>query len=81
MTTTMSTTPAMTSTLFLTTQASENAVTSSEPVSYYVIGILAVLLLLVGTLATLMLVFYAHKRQIEKKQKNCEAIINYSLSV
>ena len=72
-TTTMSTTPAMMSTLVL---ASENAVTYSEPILYYAVGILAMLVLLVGTLAILMLIFYAHKRQKEKRQRNREAIIN-----
>ena len=70
-TTTVSFTPSVTSTLIITL-ASQNTVASSAPVPYYAVGILAVLVLLVGTLAVLMLIFYVRKHRKEKKQRNCD---------
>ena len=69
-TTTVSSTPSVTSTLILTTLASESTVASSAPVPYYAVGILATLVLLLGTLAVLMIIFYKHKRKKEKHQRN-----------
>ena len=70
MTITVSMTPAVSSTLTPTSLASENV--RSETHLYYVIGTLAVLVILVGTLAILMPIFYAHKSQ-RRNQRNGEA--------
>ena len=73
-TVTISTIPDMTSTIVLTTLAT---VTNIEPIPYYAVGILAVLVLGVGALAVLMLIFYVHKNQKEKNLRNSEPIVHH----
>ena len=69
----MSTTPATTSTFF-TILISEMTEISTEPISY-VVGILAAVVLLIGTLVILTLTVFIYKSQKDKKQNHHEFII------
>ena len=65
---------AVTNSALNNTEMSENAATSTEPISYAV-GILAVLLLIMGTFMVVMLILYVHKEKQRNSETNNKFII------